>query len=625
MKKNNKILSKFFKYFFIILNTYLIFLLFSKLINSPAVDNILIRPIKTISDYFNLIAIICGLFICYINKKNILDYKIYPFLIIALLLFIGIKYEIIINYFFSISFVPIDKLIDSFFINNAWIWQNYLWIIALSYYLILYLFNPLKDKYKLKYKNYYLWLLIIIVFILYSILTCLRHWKFQSYAMDLGGYDQMIWGYSKFKFLPSTIYEWGNLLTDHFEPILLLISPIYWIWKNTYLLLIFQSLWVCIGAYPIFLLTKKILNNKFIAIIMAFGYLFFIGIQDALWYDFHPLTLTPTFIAFILYFLEEKKHLWYWIFIFGLLLCKETTSIYVFFIGLYIFLIKRDWKKGLLTMFIGVFWYILAVKIIMGLIFNSNYKYIGAYENLGSEPLNILKTIFTHPVNTIRILFTPEVKINTWLGIFGSFGFLPLLSPASLIMVLPMLGEKFLTTTKESFYSMWWHYTASITPILIFSCLKAINFINNKVKFCFNFILFSGLIVLFSIITISFVYFSKDIPSHALLLNLFDKNYYKIYDFQKDLYQAISLIPENTSVLTQNTIVPHLSHREKIYDLYPKAELKNTDYVLLSKKSFGYEYSTEEMEKFLNYLLYNDIEYKLLYNKNEVYLFKKYK
>src|SRR3972149_4609453 len=102
--------------------------------------------------------------------------------------------------------------------------------------------------------------------------------------------------YSLYSILES--HPWA----DHFTPTLLLLSPLYWIWDNVVILLLFQAFFVSLGAYPIYLLALKKTKNKLISLTLAFSYLTFFGIQNAIAFDFHPIVLATTLLAYIFWF-----------------------------------------------------------------------------------------------------------------------------------------------------------------------------------------------------------------------------------------------------------------------------------------------------------------------------------
>lgn len=83
---------------------------------------------------------------------------------------------------------------------------------------------------------------------LYTLLSVIHRSRFDSFAYDLGIYDQIIWEYSRFKIPYSSIKE-KIIFGDHFTPTLVLLAPLYWIWDSVSVLLVFQAFWVSLSAF----------------------------------------------------------------------------------------------------------------------------------------------------------------------------------------------------------------------------------------------------------------------------------------------------------------------------------------------------------------------------------------
>src|SRR6185312_16475747 len=97
--------------------------------------------------------------------------------------------------------------------------------------------------------------IILIYTIIFSTLSIARHDAFFS-GFDLGNMDQTIW---------QTLHSYFFSLTGqngivsrfsiHADIILILLTPLYYIWDNVRLLLIVQSLLLALGSIPVFLLS----------------------------------------------------------------------------------------------------------------------------------------------------------------------------------------------------------------------------------------------------------------------------------------------------------------------------------------------------------------------------------
>ena len=80
-----------------------------------------------------------------------------------------------------------------------------------------------------------------VFFVLYALISLLNHYFFRTYALDLGLYTNALYDYAHFRFNYSEVFKdhLENLLSDHFDLFLMLVSPFYYLF-GTYTLLIVQ-------------------------------------------------------------------------------------------------------------------------------------------------------------------------------------------------------------------------------------------------------------------------------------------------------------------------------------------------------------------------------------------------
>jgi uncharacterized membrane protein len=189
---------------------------------------------------------------------------------------------------------------------------------------------------------FFFWLGAVLV---YSTLSLFRHWHFGSNAYDLGIYDQAIWRYSQWEIPVGTINPFPNMLGDHFDPLVALLSPLYWVWPRVEAILIAQAALLTLPVFPIFFFTEKRLGRA-AGYCFAVSYALVWGVQLAAEYDFHELSLAVPAAAFAIYFADEEKWVPFFISVFLLAMCKEDMCLLVFFFGL-VLVLKTQPRKGL--------------------------------------------------------------------------------------------------------------------------------------------------------------------------------------------------------------------------------------------------------------------------------------
>lgn len=384
---------------------------------------------------------------------------------------------------------------------------------------------------------------IIILFVLYSALSIVRHNNFQSGAFDLGLYDQSVWQYSRFQAPYNTIKD-RFILGDHLALTLPILAPLLWIWDDVRMLLLFQAFWVSLSSLPAFLLIRKRGYSSFTALCLTFVYSLFYGIQFMIFFDFHPVAIGVGLIPWLLYFLESKRWKLLWISIILLLLTQENMGITLASLGL-IYLFQKQYRKIALGFIFGG----LAASFIAILITRS----------LSPIGFEYVPQVNLHPMTLIADLFNSEEKRLVWFYSFSWFSFLPLFSPGALLAVLLDLSQYFVTG--EAFARMWspfMHHRAILAPFLLLGTLDAIRLLKRKIKLEF---IALGLVVIALLLQYKF---------HFALNKLTKPIYWQSEKYMEDNRNLIATIPKDLSIASTQNIVPHLSHRSQIYLIYPR-------------------------------------------------------
>lgn len=394
-----------------------------------------------------------------------------------------------------------------------------------------------------KFEKIFLFLLIFGFACGFSLVSILRHSRFESFAYDLGIYDQAIWLFSHFKSPFSTIKN-SHIFGDHLIPALYFLSPIYWFFDEVAALLLFQAIWVATGAIPIYLLAKEKLKNVFLSFVLAFCFLSFFGIQNGIAFDFHPLLIAVPLITWWLYFLEKGKRLKVFLLSLVILGLQENLGLLLIALGFVVLIQKKDKAFGAIIILLASFWFLLATKVLM--------PYFSSQDTFSYFPTKP----FLVPQNFFKELFYPFEKTKTIFVSLGAFAFLPIFSPIFLIPIFEQFMERFVGNIVATRWGIGLHYSAPLAPILAYASIKTLekDFFKKRKRVYF--------LVSFVLLFVAF--------SYQLFLNLplnltLNKDFYKMPKDRPQLEKAIDLIDKKASVATQNNLVPHLSHREKVF------------------------------------------------------------
>ena len=450
-------------------------------------------------------------------------------------------------------------------------------------------------------KNYLVWVVILIFFVLFSLHSLLNHWNFSTHAWDLGIYDQQTWLYSHFQSIFNTV-RGLNLLSDHFGLILYPIGLIYLIYPHAETLLIIQALLVVLSAYPLYLISKKKLNNNLISWVIIIAYLSSIGIRSAIDFDFHLATIAVFFYAYFVYFWLEKKYWWSIAFAFLAVLTKEDMPIYIGFTALGLMINscqkKDEVKNNFKLLILSLMSFLAIYKIMPVLSFSSFKQNYFDYHYLGNSYIDVIYNTIKFPISTMQKIWDSFinnlVKVNTFKTYFGSFWYLPFFSPDILIFSVPFLLTKFVSDrdvlwTLSAQYGVIGMFILSLATIYTIARLSAL--ITNKK--------YRNIIVI--VWSIFFLIYTRYINFYQAKTTFWDgisPSRWKTINDYSGINQAINLIPKKASVVTQNNIVPHLTNRKSIYLLQcpfcnaPSNRIYN--YVLLDTR-YGSSFAPKEL------------------------------
>src|ERR1700730_2628615 len=311
-------------------------------------------------------------------------------------------------------------------------------------------------------------------FVLYSVLSVLRHVTYHSFGPDLGIFDQVFWTTTQGRFLETTMSlvqaQPHSYLADHFSPVYLLLMPAYLLIPRPETLLVIQTLFLALGVWPIYLLTRLKLEAGFQRLAWVLAYFLFLPVAFINLFDFHELALAVLPLGFAIYFLEKGRSGWFLVSLASTFLIKEELPLVGVGFGAYILLAKRDWKLGLGVLAGSLAAFLAIVRVIIPAFGGGSYEYFARrlnyrYAELGTTPQEIATNAFTHPGRLAHLLFQLQ-KLKFLVGIFGPVLGLTALSGFAAILVLPTLAILLLSNYAPQ-YAFTSHYSAPLIALVI--------------------------------------------------------------------------------------------------------------------------------------------------------------
>lgn len=424
--------------------------------------------------------------------------------------------------------------------------------------------------------------------IYFSILSIDRHNRLETASFDLGINDQAIWQFGNFH-TPFNTVRGLHTFGDHFTLINAMISPIYWFTNDVRILLIFQSLVFAAGVIPLYLIGREYLKNKYLPLIFCFVYLMFPALHYVNLEDYHPEAFIPFFLLFAFYFILKKKTWPYLVFLFFTLSCKEEVALTTFMLGIYIYF-TFDKKLGIFTSSFSFAWFMIVVNII-GPYFNGyEYLYSGRlWTNYGNKPLEIFLN-FINPLKMFPVVFN-KINGKFILELFAPVGFLSWLNPATMVLAASLWLNLIISWPYA--HNIYYHHVIPIIPLVFISLVAGVSRFKEKKS------LFYILITVLVASSLASNWFIAPVDSSVKdYQHIADKfsNFGEPSSREKNLHLMLDIIPPDASVSASFMVVPHLTHRDKIYDFPNPFKASNwgngkddppmvyVDYLLLSNE-----------------------------------------
>ncbi|MES2779098.1 MAG: DUF2079 domain-containing protein [Bacteroidota bacterium] len=446
--------------------------------------------------------------------------------------------------------------------------------------------------------------IIFFFFLIYASISIVNHYLFRTAAYDLGIYNNAIYSYAHFSmnYTPIQHPEVHHILSDHFEPVLFLFSPLYWIF-GTYTLLWVQILLIIAGGIGMMKFVRVYTQNEKLAVFALAHFYTIWGIYSALAFDFHNNITAAMMVPWLMYYFHQRKWKGAILFFVLMLISKENMALYASFValGLALFYWKEKVSRnmGLMLFGVGIMYFVVMVQWVIPSFVTGEQKYIYTkmYAALGNTKGEIIQTLLTRPLYLMQLIFQNHlgdaqydgIKAELHYMILISGGILMLYRPAFIVMLIPIYAQKLFISD----YTRWginYHYSIEFVPIICTASFVAIAAIK-KEKWQ---LVAAGIVVAASL----FANIQKMDRRVSLWYNrehirFYQKGHYQqSFDVKAMHHHIQTVIPAKAKVSASSPLCPHLAMRETIYQ-YPY--VNDADYIALMPSCSGYPLRPEEL------------------------------
>jgi uncharacterized membrane protein len=458
---------------------------------------------------------------------------------------------------------------------------------------------------KIEKKHFPLTLIFILFALIFASITFVNHYNFRTFGWDLGINQNAIYDYAHFLWNDCMIMQpqFTNVLSDHFSLYPLLVSPFYWIFGE-WTMLIFQFLAILFGGFGVYKYVLNLTKNTTISTLAVAHFFSFYGIYSALSFDYHDNVVATMFVPWFLLYFEQRNWRKAILFFVLIIIAKENMALWAVFIGIGVSfkaLLQKDKQTALKGLFFALaagIYFILVLKVIIPSLATPGRDYLhNSFNALGGNFGEVIVNIIKHPLKTIELLFVNHsgdpiydgIKVETYLALALAGGFLIVLAPEYLIMIVPILGQKMFNDLPIR-WGISVHYSIEFAPIIVIAVYTIIHRLK-KYK-----------VAVASVILASTFISSASFLDHRTseYYNQANSQFYKKAHWKRDFDVAkvnrlLKTIPADARVSAQSCLAPHLAFRDYIFH-YPF--IGNANYIaLLPTEENKYPYDDVTYQK----------------------------
>ena len=367
-------------------------------------------------------------------------------------------------------------------------------------------------------------------------------------GLDTALYDQFLWLLAHGKDPFSTVIS-RPMLGDHFQPGLVLFTPIYWLGLGIPGIYAAQSIALALTAPALYLLARRCGASSALASLPALLWLACPWVASANLFEFRPPSLAPVLLVLSVYAALERRNALLAVSTLVALSLKEDVALTYLALGILIAYHGRR-RVGALVGTASVAWLVVASWSVKAL--SGSYDLFGARfggdhgDSVGSALLWELR----HPLKELGEIATQSAP--DLLLIFLSAAGLPLLAPSWLLLAAPTAAHNALSAYSPQ-HDLSFHYHLGSVAGCFIAAAVGVNRLPTLAR--------GGRFALglFGVMA-AFVALIGGVRQHSIAGTAL-----RVDAPATD--RALSVIPKDVPVATTLSLLPHLSQRKEIYTL----------------------------------------------------------
>ncbi len=388
------------------------------------------------------------------------------------------------------------------------------------------------------------------------------HRAFWTGRFDLGNLAQAVWSTAHGRPLEVTglAGQQFSRLGAHFDPIVVALAPVWWVWPDAESLLVVQALAVATGAIPVFRIAERRLASPWAATGFALAYLLYPATQWLVLDDFHPVAFATPLLLWGFWFLEQDRVVAFAIVAGLACLTKEQVGLTVAAIAIWYGISTHRWRAAIPLAVAGATVSAIAIAVVVPHYAAGDGNPFGSrYASVGGSAGGILRNGVSDPGTLLAAATTARdgsYLTDLLLPLLG----LPLLAPLALLTTLPELLLNLLSDTRTQ-TSVHFHYTAGAIPGLMVATIIGADRLwrlwQRSLAIVPRAIVVSGLAA-------GILLGPIPLWRHVPLGSDLGAGEHVVTTHARQAARAIALVPGSATVSATNTLGAHLSDRRRI-------------------------------------------------------------
>lgn len=381
---------------------------------------------------------------------------------------------------------------------------------------------------------------------LHSALIVSRFHRFGVYTFDFGIFDQGLWLLSRFED-PFVTLRGLNLFADHSSYIMVLLTPLYWLWADPRVLLVFTVVALAAAAPLLFAIGTRLGVRPGLAALISVAFLAHPALRWAAWDNFHPEYLVmPLVLGATLFVLQDRP--WWAVGLSALALtAKEDVALLIVPFGAWVAWRHRHVAAGTVIAVLGATAFLANFLVLLPFFSPTDaVLYTGRYTEYGSSALGIMAGVVTQPGAVLSDVTRPDaLRYLRDMVLLAPAG---LAAPAVLVLGVPITLANMLST---HFYQIdiRYHYTIYLLTVIGLAAMFGAARLQHRFGL-------RGARALGIVVVAAALLGLGPGPGRAAWGGIEDGG---------EIEAALALIGPDDAVAAESTLAVHLAHRQVVY------------------------------------------------------------